>query len=80
MKVSEMQLGDVVRPKHSSFASFSACIVKRINPDSTVILFRPYGVTADFSCTAGVICYTGIEEYTPNSNQEFDLLERRTLK
>jgi len=43
-------------------SDFSSCIVKQIDEEE-VILFRPYGVTATFEYTGGVICYTGIEEY-----------------
>jgi hypothetical protein len=50
--------------------------------DGTVELFRPYGTTADFSCTGGVICYTGIEDITfsLDSARDFLVVERKELK
>ena len=40
---------------------WDTAIVSRLNEDGTIDLFRPYGTTADFSYTGGVMCYVGIE-------------------
>lgn len=76
----EMQLGDTVR--YSPFGTaWNVAIVKQIR-DGEVKLFRPYGTTADFSYTGGVICYVGIEEYgVPlTSTAQYELLERKPLR
>ena len=79
IKTSQLQLADVVRMSPDTMA-FSTAIVTQIK-DNIITLFRPYGVTADFSYTGGVICYTGIEEYTIySSDREVELLERKVLK
>jgi hypothetical protein len=42
---------------------------------------RPYTSCADFSCTSGVICYIGVEEFEDfNYVTDYQLIERRTLK
>lgn len=83
IRAMDMQLGDVIRPFDSGNPGpWTSAIVKRITDDS-IVLFRPYGVSADFSYTGGVICYTGIEEYTiarKSMSAEWVLLERKTLK
>ena len=76
----DMQLGDTVR--YTPFGSaWNIAIVKQVTADE-VTLFRPYGTTADFSYTGGVICYVGIETCTVprNSDAQYELLERRTLR
>ncbi len=80
VKARDMQLADTVR--YTPFGSaWSVAIVKQITP-TQVVLFRPYGTTADFSYTGGVICYVGIEEYTIplSSDWDYQLLERKVLK
>jgi hypothetical protein len=63
------------------FAPWGSAIVQQIK-DGTVTMFRPYGTTADFSCTSGVICYTGIEncEVSLESSREYLVVERKELK
>ena len=55
--------------------------VKQIK-DGAVHFFRPYTNTADFSCTSGVICYVGVEEFrvAADSSSEWFLLRRKELK
>jgi hypothetical protein len=79
IKPREMKLADTI--KYSPFGKWNNAIVKQIT-DTDVTLFRPYGATADFSYTGGVICYVGIEEYTIpiSSDMEYELLERKELK
>jgi hypothetical protein len=79
IKVTEMQLGDVVRPDSPANSKFADATVKNITADA-VHLFRPYVQTADFSYTGGVICYIGIEEYSVHlsSPNTFLLVQRLT--
>jgi hypothetical protein len=77
VKATDLRIGDVVRLND---LPWSTSIVKNIK-DNLIHLWRPYGTTADFTYTGGVICYTGTEDYTiPANHLEVDLLERRTLK
>lgn len=75
IKISELQLGDFV----SLFPDepFSTSIVKQIK-DGRVTLFRPYGTTADFSYTGGVITYIGIEDFSLDISDNMITLYRRT--
>ena len=77
IKPRDMQLADVITctPGHA----FTTGIVKRIT-DASVTIFRPYAVTADFSYTGGVICYTGVEEFVlpRDSDAEYELLSCTT--
>jgi len=77
IKASELQLGDVIClfPE----MAFSSCVVKKIEKEK-ITLFRPYGVSSDFSYTGGVICYTGIEEFSIFPTTEVFLLERKQVK
>lgn len=78
IKASELQLGDVVSLFPNS--PFSTAIVKQIK-DGYATLFRPYGTTADFSYTGGVITYIGIEEYeVVMDDRTITLYERKVLK
>jgi hypothetical protein len=63
----DLAIGDVVRV---SSGPFGDAIVKNLEPrpatdmrpaDTIVTLYRPYGHSADFIYTGGVICYTGLE-------------------
>ena len=80
IKAKDMQLADVVRLRDNT-SNFGTETVKQIK-NEVVTLFRPYVHTADFSCTAGVICYVGIEEHIIyiDSDTEYVLLERQNLK
>jgi hypothetical protein len=74
---SELQLADEVSMV-SGNETWKTCIVKQI-ANGQVHLFRPYGVTADFSYTGGVICYVGIEEYQVSIDSKVEyILHRRT--
>ena len=70
IRTDELQLGDMVTQNpYQRGAPWSTCIVKQISDDE-VTLFRPYGTTADFSYTGGVICYVGIEEFFSSTTYE----------
>jgi len=77
VKAKDLQLGDVIRPFENEYGF---CTVKQIK-DGWIELFRPYVHTADFSCTSGVICYIGFEDYKIEANdREVDLYSRVKLK
>lgn len=57
---SELKLGDVVELFDGPFATAT---VKQIK-DGLVHFHRPYSHGGDFTCTAGIICYTGLEEFS----------------
>lgn len=65
VKMTDLNLGDHVRLEN--MADWNHAIVKQITDDS-IHFFRPYGVTADFSYTGGVMCYTGVEEWSAPKN------------
>lgn len=73
----DLKLGDVVRL--NGIAAWDTAIVKQIK-DGEVHLFRPYGTTAGFEYTGGVICYTGIEEFSlPASEHTVTLVQRGSV-
>jgi|32_taG_2_1085360.scaffolds.fasta_scaffold46562_3 hypothetical protein len=82
---AEMQLADRVISTGvdgSPDLSLGISTVKQIK-DGVVTLFRPYTHTADFSCTSGVICYVGVEEYQlplSDERRHWLLLQRKQLK
>ena len=78
IKAKNLKLADIVRLNGQPFSDM---IVKKAT-EETVTFFRPYGVTADFSYTGGVICYTGVEEFTVDRDNpsEFELIGSKELK
>jgi len=77
VKASELKLADTIQVECSAW---NFAIVKQVT-EQDVVLFRPYGVTEDFSYSGGAICYVGIEEYSiPRNDRLVRLLERRELK
>lgn len=81
IKTSELQLADVVVQTPNGGTPWGATIVTQVT-DEEVSLFRPYGHTADFSYTGGVIPYVGIETYKVERDRdiEWTLYERKELK
>ncbi len=81
VKTSELRIADVVAQRLNGGNPWSTCIVTQIK-DGEVHLFRPYGHTADFSYTGGVISYTGIETYKVEVDRsiEWTLYERKELR
>jgi hypothetical protein len=75
---NELKLADTVIL--DGLAPWRSAIVKKIT-ESEVHLFRPYGTTADFSYTGGVICYVGIEEFSiPRDARPVEVVARKDLK
>lgn len=60
LPLSELRLADYVE---ATDGPFGTAIVSQIR-DGMITFYRPYGVNADFSYTGGVICYTGLEQFT----------------
>lgn len=78
--VNELQTGDTVR--FDGIDGFQTAIVKQVT-DKEVTFFRPYGTTADFEYTGGVICYVGVEEFSVarvHPGLSFMVLQRRQLQ
>lgn len=74
LKISELQLGDVVQLLDGPWGT---AIVKQIK-NGDVTFYRPYGHADNFSYTGGVICYTGLEEFSrPISDKSEVLVWRR---
>jgi hypothetical protein len=77
IETKDLQLGDTVS---LDYEAWDCAIVKQIK-DGKVTLFRPYGTTAEFTYTGGVICYVGIEEWDIEANETpISLIRRRALK
>lgn len=75
---SELRLADVVEV----FAGpYGTATVRQIKDDQ-VYFFRPYTRSDDFAYTGGVICYTGIEEFSVSVDTPtpFKLYHRKELK
>ena len=77
---NELKLADTVRLNDGEMP-WCYAIVKQIK-DGNVTLFRPYGTTADFSYTGGVITYVGIDEFTipMSDHRSVEVVERKELK
>jgi hypothetical protein len=61
VELKDLKLGDVVR---LDLQAYGDATVRKINADGTVVVFRPYVHSEDFSYTGGVICYIGTEDVT----------------
>lgn len=59
-KIADLKLADTVKLFEGPWGTG---IVTQIN-EGLVTIMRPYGSTSDFSCTSGVIFYTGLETCT----------------
>jgi hypothetical protein len=57
--LSKLQLADIVCLGKSAYSHATVCQIDK----DFIYFFRPYTHTADFSCTSGVICYTGVEHF-----------------
>ncbi len=80
-KTSALQLGDHVRMSHMPADEKAAYVVRQIR-EGVVHLQRPYIHLADFSCTSGVIVYTGTEDFPVEvtSSMLWDVYKRVELK
>lgn len=80
MRADELRLADTIDIGGMGSNGFTTAIVKQVT-DTQVTLFRPYGATADFEYTGGVICYVGIEEYQiPRDGTLWHVYSRKELK
>lgn len=79
VKVSELQLGDIVKLFESGPYCFAT--VSKIR-DGRVHFFRPYAHHCGFSAGDQVVMYTGIEDYSElqNSSKTVELWERVELR
>jgi len=77
----ELRVGDHVEMDSTTSRPFAGTIVRNVDKDY-VYLFRPYGTHADFTCTSGVICYIGLEDYKVERHSQtmWLLYERPYLK
>lgn len=78
LRAAELNLADTVKLFDGAFGWG---LVKKITKDS-VVIFRPYGCTEDFSYTGGVICLMGYEEINCDitSSRTFTVVRRKELK
>lgn len=79
IKQRDLKLADVV--ELGGVNGYGTATIERI-ADGMVHLFRPYTMTADFSCSGGVICYIGVEHFSvfQDSDRTFKLVGRKELK
>ena len=83
VKARDLHLADIIRVPSSSAEidmPWNTAIVREVTA-TEVKLFRPYGTTANFSYSGGVICYVGIENYSiPRNDLLYTVLEGKELK
>ena len=85
IKTCELQIGDTVCAELNDdpmpSRPWSTTFVVQIK-DGQVHLWRPYGHTADFSYTGGVVPYIGVEQYQVAFNSEtmWLLFRRKELR
>ena len=73
-----IRLGDIVRAIDGH--GYVTSTVKQINPERRLVtLFRPYVATSNFTYTAGVICYIGIEEYSIYFDTDVIIVQESTV-
>jgi hypothetical protein len=77
IKARDLKLADVVCVMNDAWGT---AIVIKIEADA-ITLFRPYGITANFSCTGGgVIPYIGTETYRIHVNDlKYKVWHRKEL-
>ncbi len=79
LAAKDLKLGDIIKCSYSDIP-FDTGIIKKEDINSWVV-FRPYGVSEDFTYTGGVICYTGLEEFRINKDDHgFLVYSRKDLK
>jgi hypothetical protein len=78
LAVRDLKLADVVQLFHGPFGTATVTNVT----DTEVHMERPYGMTADFSYTGGVIAYIGHEtiKYSRDSHATLPVWHRKDLK
>lgn len=76
IKSSDMRLADTIQFYDGAYGTAT---VKKIN-EKTLLLYRPYVITQDFSYTGGVICSVAIEEITiPLDETKYVIYARKNL-
>ncbi len=77
---TELQLADkIILSPEGSHAYDTATVEKIVEGGAKVL--RPYVHTAGFSCTSGVICYIGFEQFVlPMDDRQVMLMDRKELK
>jgi hypothetical protein len=78
LPINELRLADTVQLFDGPFGTGTVTQIA----DSMVTIMRPYGTTADFSTTGGVIHYTGLEtcKYWLDSSTQLLVYSRKELK
>jgi hypothetical protein len=78
VSAGNLRLADTVR----LFDDAWGCAIVQQIRDGKITFFRPYGTTADFSCTSGVICFIGIETvvYNTDTERQFEVVSRKELQ
>jgi len=78
LPVAELQIGDTFQ---FELEAWSTAIVTQIS-EHEVEYFRPYGTTADFSYTGGVIPYVGIDtgKLSKTSKHPVKVIYRQQLR
>ena len=77
---SELEIGDSVLD--ANHHRLGVLTVKNIGK-SLITFVRPYIHTSNFSTSAGVICYTGVEEFSHSLNNKdarYELITRSFIK
>jgi hypothetical protein len=78
IRICDLRLGDVIQVLDGPWGTATVRQIK----NGIVYMDRPYGTSADFSCTSGVICYIGCEhiEYPASSANLVTFWSRKDLK
>jgi len=73
VEARNLKIGDTVRLYDGPFAD---AIVKQV-AEGLITFWRPYGHSADFTYTGGVICYIGTETFSryADSTEEYQRYE-----
>lgn len=79
LPMDQLKLADVVELFDTG--PWNSATVQQIK-DGWITFHRPYGASADFSYTGGVICYTGLEtcKVPINPKQSFKVWHRKELR
>jgi hypothetical protein len=78
VKIADLKLADTVELFEGAYGTGTVSQIK----DGIVTIMRPYGATAEFSYTGGVIFYTGLETctYLIQADRSLKVYSRKELK